>query len=64
MEESQLTGVVRALYNTLGQKLTMQELTRMSKREEHRKDDNCAPVAFALHKAIRIRIYIKLYMQV
>ena len=45
-------------------KLTMQELTRMSKREEHRKDDNCAPVAFALHKAIRIRIYIKLYMQV
>jgi hypothetical protein len=36
----------------------------MSKREEHRKDDNCAPVAFALHKAIRIRIYIKLYMQV
>ncbi len=45
-------------------KLTMQKLTRMSKREEHRKDDNCAPVAFALHKAIRIRIYIKLYMQV
>ncbi len=38
-------------------KLTMQKLTRISKREERRKDDNCAPVAFALHKAIRIRIY-------